>query len=303
MTATATMSGVLTPVVTPFDDDLKPDAARLLKQCQWLQSNNCGLAIFGTNSEGNSMSTAERIMLMEALVEGGINAAELMPGTGCCALTDSIELSKRAVELGCGGVLMLPPFYYKGADDDALYRSYAEVIQRVGDDKLKIYLYHIPQVSNVPITLTLIEKLVKDFPDTVVGIKDSSGDWSNTKAMLDNFPGFGVFAGSETFLLQNMRNGGVGCISATANINPGAIHTLYETWQNDDADDQQARLDTVRGVFEGFPMIPAMKAAIAHFAGDGVWKNVRPPLMNLPDDATNKLLADLDRISFKIEGV
>ena len=303
MTATATMSGVLTPVVTPFDDDLKPDAARLLKQCQWLQSNNCGLAIFGTNSEGNSMSTAERIALMEALVGGGIDAAQLMPGTGCCALTDSVELSKRAVDLGCGGVLMLPPFYYKGADDDALYRSYAEIIQRVGDDKLKIYLYHIPQVSNVPITLTLIEKLVKDFPDTVVGIKDSSGDWSNTKAMLDTFPGFGVFAGSETFLLQNMRNGGVGCISATANINPGAIHNLYETWQNDDADDQQARLDTVRGVFEGFPMIPAMKAAIAHFAGDGVWKNVRPPLMNLPDDATNKLLAELDRISFKIEGV
>ena len=303
MTAPATMTGVLTPVVTPFDDDLKPDAARLLKQCQWLQSNNCGLAIFGTNSEGNSMSTGERIMLMEALVEGGIDAAQLMPGTGCCALTDSVELSKRATDLGCGGVLMLPPFYYKGADDDALYRSYAEVIQRVGDDKLKIYLYHIPQVSNVPITLTLIEKLVKDFPDTVVGIKDSSGDWSNTKAMLDNFPGFGVFAGSETFLLQNMRNGGVGCISATANINPGAIHNLYATWQNDDADDQQARLDTVRGVFEGFPMIPAMKAAIAHFAGDGVWKNVRPPLMNLPDDATNKLLAELDRISFKIEGV
>lgn len=303
MTATATMSGVLTPVVTPFDDDLKPDAARLLKQCQWLQSNNCGLAIFGTNSEGNSMSTAERIALMEALVGGGIDAAQLMPGTGCCALTDSVELSKRATDLGCGGVLMLPPFYYKGADDDALYRSYAEIIQRVGDDKLKIYLYHIPQVSNVPITLSLIEKLVKDFPDTVVGIKDSSGDWSNTKAMLDNFPGFGVFAGSETFLLQNMRNGGVGCISATANINPGAIHALYETWQNDDADDQQARLDTVRGVFEGFPMIPAMKAAIAHFAGDGVWKNVRPPLMNLPDDATNKLLAELDRISFKIEGV
>jgi len=303
MTATATMSGVLTPVVTPFDDDLKPDAARLLKQCQWLQSNNCGLAIFGTNSEGNSMSTAERIALMEALVGGGIDAAQLMPGTGCCALTDSVELSKRAVELGCGGVLMLPPFYYKGADDDALYRSYAEIIQRVGDDKLKIYLYHIPQVSNVPITLTLIEKLVKDFPDTVVGIKDSSGDWSNTKAMLDSFPGFGVFAGSETFLLQNMRNGGVGCISATANINPGAIHNLYETWQNDDADDQQARLDTVRGVFEGFPMIPAMKAAIAHFAGDGVWKNVRPPLMNLSDEATNKLLENLDRISFKIEGV
>ena len=303
MTATATMSGVLTPVVTPFDDDLKPDAARLLKQCQWLQSNNCGLAIFGTNSEGNSMSAAERIALMEALVGGGIDAAQLMPGTGCCALTDSVELSKRAVELGCGGVLMLPPFYYKGADDDALYRSYAEIIQRVGDDKLKIYLYHIPQVSNVPITLTLIEKLVKDFPDTVVGIKDSSGDWSNTKAMLDSFPGFGVFAGSETFLLQNMRNGGVGCISATANINPGAIHNLYETWQNDDADDQQARLDTVRGVFEGFPMIPAMKAAIAHFAGDGVWKNVRPPLMNLSDEATNKLLENLDRISFKIEGV
>ena len=303
MTSKHRFSGVLSPVVTPFGESLDPEPGKLARQCSWLISQGVGLAVFGTNSEANSLSVDEKLMLLDHLVDSGIPGERLMPGTGCCALSDSVRLTAHATTLGCGGVLMLPPFYYKGADDDALYRSYAEIIQRVGDDKLKIYLYHIPQVSNVPITLTLIEKLVKDFPDTVVGIKDSSGDWSNTKAMLDSFPGFGVFAGSETFLLQNMRNGGAGCISATANINPGAIHALYETWRNDDADDQQARLDTVRGVFEGFPMIPAMKAAIAHFAGDAVWKNVRPPLMNLPDDATNKLLAELDRISFKIEGV
>ena len=223
------MSGVLCPVITPFTDDLEPDAERLIHQCQWLLSQNVGLAVFGTNSEANSLSVDEKILLLDRLVDAGIDTTRMMPGTGCCALSDSVRLTAHAVELGCAGTLMLPPFYYKGVSDDGLYASFSEVIERVGNSSLRIYLYHIPPVSNVGISLDLIERLVKTYPDIVVGIKDSSGDWDNTSAMLDRrWDDFRVFAGSESFLLANMRGGGSGCISATANINPAAIDNLYQ---------------------------------------------------------------------------
>src|SRR5690606_611877 len=140
------MEGVLSPVVTPFAADLSPDAARFIAQCRWLLEQNVGLAVFGTNSEANSLSVSERRFLLEALVDAGIDPARLMPGTGCCSLTDTVELTKDAVGKQVGGVLMLPPFYYKGVSDEGLFRSFAEVIERVGDSRLRIYLYHIPPV-------------------------------------------------------------------------------------------------------------------------------------------------------------
>jgi 4-hydroxy-tetrahydrodipicolinate synthase len=202
-------------------------------------------------------------------------------------------------------VLMLPPFYYKGVSDEGLFRSFAEVIERVGDARLRIYVYHIPPVSQVPITLGLIERLLKAYPQTVAGVKDSSGDWTNTKAMLDAFAasGFDVFAGSETFLLANMRGGGKGCISATANVNPGPIARLHASWPASDADAQQTRLDEIRGTFQKFPMIPALKAAIAHYGNDPAWATVRPPLVNLAPDAAAALVAELDRRGFSMPGL
>jgi 4-hydroxy-tetrahydrodipicolinate synthase len=264
-----------------------------------------GLAVFGTNSEANSLSVDEKVELLDRLVAAGLDPARMMPGTGHCALPDSVRLTAHAVKAGCGGVLMLPPFYYKGVSDEGLFRSFAEVIERVGDARLRVYVYHIPPVSQVPITLALIERLLKSYPGTVAGVKDSSGDWSNTKAMLDAFAasGFDVFAGSETFLLANMRGGGKGCISATANVNPGPIARLYATWQGADADAQQARLDEIRGTFQKFPMIPALKAAIAHYGADPAWATVRPPLVNLAAEASAALTAELDRRGFTMPGL
>jgi 4-hydroxy-tetrahydrodipicolinate synthase len=214
-------------------------------------------------------------------------------------------MTAHAAKAGCGGVLMLPPFYYKGVSDEGLFRSFAEVIERVGDARLRVYVYHIPPVSQVPITLNLIERLLKAYPRTVAGVKDSSGDWANTKAMLDAFAesGFDVFAGSETFLLANMRGGGKGCISATANVNPGPIARLHTTWQSPDADAQQARLDEIRGTFQKFPMIPALKAAIAHYGSDPAWATVRPPLVNLAAEPAAALVAELDRRGFTMPGL
>jgi 4-hydroxy-tetrahydrodipicolinate synthase len=299
------LTGVLSPVVTPFKADLAPDPERFARQCRWLLSQNVGLAVFGTNSEANSLSVEERIELLDRLVGAGVDPARMMPGTGCCALTDSVRLTAHAVKLGCAGVLMLPPFYYKGLSEDGLFKSFSEVIERVGEARLRVYLYHIPPVAQVPITLGLVERLLEAYPAQTAGMKDSGGDWNNTKAFLDAFArsGFDVFAGSETFLLRNMRNGGAGCISATANVHPGPIARLYDAWQAADADAQQARLDEIRGVFQKFPMIPALKAAIAHYGRDAAWATVRPPLVDLPPEQAKALVTELDRMGFAMPGL
>jgi 4-hydroxy-tetrahydrodipicolinate synthase len=297
------IAGVLSPVVTPFKADLSVDAERLVRHCRWLVSQNCGLAVFGTNSEANSLSVEERLMLLDALIEAGVDPRVMMPGTGCCALTDSVKLTAEAVKRGCAGVLMLPPFYYKGVSDDGLFKNFAEIIERVGDARLRVYLYHIPPVSQVPITLGLIERLLKAYPGTVAGLKDSSGDWKNTEAVLKAFHEvFDVFAGSEAFLLPNMRHGGKGCISATANINPAAIHGLYAHWQQSDADDRQAKLNDLRFAMQKFPMIPALKHTVARFAGEPAWKTVRPPLTALTREQGEALDAELDKRGFTMPG-
>src|SRR6476660_611485 len=292
--------GVLAPVVTPFKPNLSPDRERFIGHCQWLLSQNCGLAPFGTTSEANSMSTDERISLLDALVAAGIDPSRMMPGTGCCSIVETVALTAHAVKHGCAGVLMLPPFYYKNVSEEGLYRYFSEVVQRVGDARLRIYLYHIPPVAIIGITPGLVERLLKAYPSAIAGMKDSSGDWNNTKTFLDAFTesarparsGFDVFVGSETFLLANMRNGGAGTISATANVNPAAISELYTVAPKAfgavsadvDLEPQQARLNVVREIFcsTKFPsMIAVLKQAIAIYANDPEWATVRPPLVEL----------------------
>jgi 4-hydroxy-tetrahydrodipicolinate synthase len=300
------IEGVLAPVITPFGAAYAPDAGRFVRHCRWLLEHGCaGLAVFGTNSEANSMSVGEKRRLLEALVAGGVPAASLMPGTGHCALSDSIEMTRAAVELGCAGVLMLPPFYYKGVSDEGLYRSFSEVIERVGDERLQVYLYHIPPVSQVPISLKLIEKLLSRYPGIVAGVKDSSGDWNNTKAMLDEFgkSGFDVFAGSEVFLLDTLRNGGKGCITATGNVNPGAIDNVYRHWRSAEADALQAGITATRKIVQSQPMIPALKAIVAHYGNDPHWRSCRPPLVELTPAQEQALMGELAANGFSMPGL
>ena len=292
------IKGVLAPVVTPFDDRLSPDAGRLAAHCEWLVARNCGLAIFGTNSEGNSLSIDEKIELIDYLVGAGLDPGRMMPGTGVCALTETVRLTAHAVASGTAGVLVLPPFYYKGVTDDGLFRSYSEVVQRVGDTRLRVYLYHIPQVSGVGIPVSLIERLLREYPSAIAGIKDSGGDWAQTRTILDAFSkdGFDVFVGSESFLLANMQNGGVGCISATANVNPAPIHHLYRNWNQPNAALRQAELDEVREIVARHGMIPSLKAVIAHFTHHPGWAAVRPPLDPLDDAQSRDLIECLEKV-------
>ena len=302
----ARVRGVLAPVVTPFRADLSPDKERFIAHCQWLLSQNCGLAVFGTTSEANSLAAEERSTLLDELVAAGVDTSRMIVGTGCCSITETVKLTSQAVKHGCAGVLMLPPFYYKGVSEEGLYRYFSEVVQRVGDSRLRIYLYHIPPVAVVGITAGLVERLLKSYPNAIAGMKDSSGDWNNTRIFLDAFAqsGFDVFVGSESFLLANMRNGGAGTISSTANVNPAAIHKLYAEWKNADADDQQAKLNVIRDAFgKKYPMIAALKQGIAIYANDPEWAKVRPPLVELTAEQAKTLAAELKTISFAMPGL
>ena len=305
MSQTERIKGLLSPVITPFNEDLSPDADRFVAQCQWLLSQNCGLAVFGTNSEANSLSVNERIALLDSLLAADVDPTRMMPGTGCCALTDTVRLTEHAVKAGCAGVLMLPPFYYKDVSEEGLYRNFSEVVERVGDARLRIYLYHIPPVAVVGITPGLVERLLKKYPIAIAGMKDSSGDWNNTKTFLDAFAksGFDIFPGSESFLLANMRAHGAGCISATANVNPAPIDKLYREWQNADAPAQQEALNAVRKATGQYVMIPALKAVIAHHLKDPSWATVRPPLVPLTQEQAEKVIADLQKLEFSMPGL
>src|SRR5437764_2113454 len=319
---TERIRGVLAPVVTPFKDDLSPDRERFIAHCKWLLSQNCGLAVFGTNSEANSLSMEERATLLDELVAAGVDPLRMMPGTGCCSLMETVKLTTHAVKHGCAGVLMLPPFYYKDVSEEGLYRYFSEVVQRVGDTRLKIYLYHIPPVAIVGITPKLVERLLKAYPNAIAGMKDSSGDWNNTKTLLDAFQesgrsgrtGFDVFVGSETFLLANMRNGGAGTISATANVNPAAIYELYAACvgqskfeaQESKLEQHQAQLNVVREVFSSRKfrsMIAELKQAIAIYANDPEWARLRPPLVELTTEHARLLGAELKAIGFTMNEI
>lgn len=293
--------GVLVPVLTPFTPSGEPDPGRFVAFCRWLLDQGAGgLAIFGTTSEANSMSPGERMTLLDRLIEAGIPAQKLMPGTGACAMTDATTLVRHAVDHGCGGVLLLPPFYYKPVSDDGIFAFVSRVIDKVASPALRVYLYHIPPVAVVGYSLDLVGRFIAAYPTTVVGLKDSSGDWNNTAALLQRFPGFAIFPGSEVFLLDALRQGGAGCITASGNVNVPGIRKLYENWRGPQADDLQAAVTTVRKTLQAYPMVPALKRVVAHFHDDPAWAAVRPPLVALGQAQSTALIADLAKIGFTL---
>jgi 4-hydroxy-tetrahydrodipicolinate synthase len=298
------IKGALAPTLTPFSADLEPDAPRFVAHCRWLVDNGAGLAIFGTNSEANSLSVDERLRLTDALLQAGVPAAKMMPGTGASSIADAVALTRHAVKNGAAGVLMLPPFYYKGVSDEGLFDYFAHVIDKVASDDLRIYLYHIPQVTQVPITLALVERLLKRFPKIVAGAKDSSGNWDNTQALLVHFArdGFDVFPASESLLSKALPLGAAGCISATVNLNPAGIRALYERWNTKEGPRLQANADVIRKIFQSPNMIPAMKGVAAEYSGRREWALVRPPLTALDAAAASTLLAELQAAGFSMPG-
>ncbi len=291
--------GVFAAALTPLHPDLAIDHEAYAEHCRWLLASGCdGLAPMGTTGEANSFSVAERIEALERLIDAGIPAAKLLVGTGCSAIPDTVALTRHAIALGAAGVLALPPFYYKNVSDDGVYAAYDQVIQRVGDAGLKLYLYNIPQMSGVALGHALIGRLTKKYPHTVVGMKDSSGDWNHMKTTCEMFPGFRVYAGTEKYLLAIVRAGGVGCISATTNVTCALAGQLYAKRSSNEADALQQVLTKVRDTIEQYPVIAALKRLTAARTGRDRWRVPRPPHLPLDDERFEHLKADLERLGF-----
>ncbi len=294
--------GVLAPAVTPFHSDLSIDMERFGAHCHWLlQQGVKGLAIFGTTSEATSLSCEERMHGLDGLLARGVPAACLLPGTGCSALTDTVTLTRHAVQRNCGGVLLLPPFYYKGVSENGVFSGIAELIERVADTNLRLFLYHIPALTGVPFTVPLVERLIKAYPSIILGLKDSSGDWNNTKSYLDAFPGFAVYSGNESYMLETLRLGGAGSISATANVNAAGMRRLLDAWQTPEADQIQQEVTLVRKTIQPYSLMAATKAILAHYKNDPEWNRLRPPLEPLTVEASRALCAALDNIGFSLK--
>lgn len=282
------------PAITPFLPDLTVDHAGLVAVArQLIEDGADGLAPFGTTSEATSMSVAERMAALEALVEGGIDPTRLIPGTGCAALPDTIALTRHALGLGVKGTLTLPPFYYKPVTDEGVFAAYARVIEAVGSDRLNLYLYHIPQMTGVPITLALIDRLTTAFPGVVAGLKDSGGKWDNTAAVIAAFPAIETFSSSEALLPRNVAAGGAGCISASANVNAAGIARLIRVLGTPAEPAAAEQVAQVRAIFEGLPLVPAIKAAVARRTGQPGHAILRPPLVALSSDHDGAIAAAL----------
>ncbi len=296
--ATTPLRGVIAPILTPFNDDLSIATDLYVDHAHWLFGQGCvAIAPFGTTGEALSVGIDERIEAIRALVDAGIDPDRMIPGTGLTNVADTAHLSRACLDMGCAAVMTLPPFYFKGVSEDGLYDYFAALIDAIGTDA-RIYLYHIPPIAVVGIPPALTRRLHADFPQQIIGIKDSSGDWDNTSALLD-IEGLIVYPGSELPLLEALELGAPGCISATANINAAAIAAVVAAYDAGDLDGARALHEEARQLrltVQEYAPIPAQKRLLAMAIGDERWANVRPPLMMMPVEKGRELGALLPEL-------
>lgn len=277
----ADLTGVISPILTPFHADGTIATRLFTEHAAWsLEAGIHYLSPFGTTGEAVAVGMSERMEMLERFVDAGIPAGQMMPGTGLCALPDTIILTRHAVDLGCAAAMVLPPFYYP-TSEVGLYDYYARLIDGVASDALRICLYHIPQMSGVAISADLTARLNAAFPDTVVAYKDSGGDWAHAKAVIDAAPGVSVFPASEVHLIQGLEMGAAGCISATCNSNPATIRAYYDARRAGDSD-TCAKLEpgmvAHREAVQAAGFIPALKSMFASASGNQTWLHTRPPM-------------------------
>ena len=269
------LSGVIAAVATPIDESSAPDLKRAVKLARYLLDNGCdGLNVLGTTGEATSFSLDERKGVMDAYKANGLPLHRLMVGTGAAAVSDAVALTRHAAELGFGGALVLPPFYYKGVPDDGLV-AYVDTLVKATERKpIPIYLYHFPAMSGLPWHVTLIERLLESFPGRIVGLKDSSGDMAFARAAAEVSPDFAVFPSTEACLIDARSGAFAGCISATANLN---ADLCARAWSQGDAGALDGAV-TIRKLFDGKPLVSGVKALLAHIHADAGLARVRPPL-------------------------
>ncbi|MCM2397320.1 dihydrodipicolinate synthase family protein [Rhizobium sp. S95] len=295
------IEGVYCAAATPLKSDGTPNLELFGAHARALLDEGChGVAMLGSTGEANSFGVRERMDLVEAALKAGVPADGLLPGTSSCAVTDAVEMTRHAVQAGVRGVVLLPPFYYTAFSDESLFRFYASIIERVADDRLKVILYHIPMLTGVPISHTLIAMLRDAFPDTVVGIKDSDGKIENMHAISEKFPGFCVLAGADPLLLPVLQGGGAGCITASSNLVAKELRIVYDHWNDPaNADEVKAAQDVIvawRTLTNAYVQLPTVKTMIARRRNDLGWLNVHPPFSPLSEDEQQKVWAEMARL-------
>lgn len=286
------LAGVWAAVLTPLTEDLAPDTHRLTAHLERLFNEGCdGAVLFGTTGEATSFSVDERRQTLEAVLAKGIDPDRVIVGVGCAAPPDTVNLTRHAGRLGVAGVLMLPPFYYKGLGDADLAGAFEWIFEQVGETTAPVLLYNIPQVSGVAVSDGLAARLLATHPHLVCGIKDSSGSPDSLRAFLTAMPGAAVFAGNELLLSPGLSEGAVGTISAPANVNAHTIRALFDSGGSDRA--SLAALRAFRTELGDYPVIPALKAVLAVRLDDPGWRRVRPPFTAPPPDSGARLHAAL----------
>jgi 4-hydroxy-tetrahydrodipicolinate synthase len=284
--------GVWCATLTPLNTGGAPAHARLAAHVKRLFAAGIdGIALFGTTGEGQSFSLSERRAGLDALLSGGIAPERVLAGTGCTALGETIELTRHAVHAGCAGALVLPPFFFKGVSDEGVYASYARVIDGVADTRLRLYLYHIPQVTGVPIPHDVVARLAAEYPEVLAGIKDSEGAIDHTRRLLARFRELAIFVGFEPDLPAALSAGGAGTICGIANLYPRLIRRLHDHALKSDAQEDLARVEAFIAELERYPLFAAFKALLAQLTGDRSWEALRPPLVPLDPAARRAWLA------------
>ena len=302
ITDAVNLEGVWAPCLTPIHADLSIDDARLFKHVDWLLSNGCsGIVLFGTTGEAASFSAVERMQALETLMARGISSSRIMVGNGFTAISDTVQVTKHAVAQGCRAVLMIPPFYFKDPTDFGLVSAYRHVIDEANCPSLKVFLYHFPRMSTVPISYQLIDALIESHGDVIAGLKDSTGDWKSVEGYINRYPDLAIFPGTDALLLKGLRAGGAGTITATADINPHGIGHVFDLWrQGEQAEDAQTQVEAIRSIVFEYPLAAALKAVHANYRFDSSWNRLRPPLVTLSDGDQAALMNSLDQVGFQL---
>ncbi|MDV3253298.1 dihydrodipicolinate synthase family protein [Devosia sp. BK] len=280
------VSGVFCASATPVLENGAPDHAAFAAHCKALIEEGCdGVALLGTTGEANSFSITQRQDLLEKVIVAGLDPQRLLPGTSQTNIPDSITLVKHAVEAGVKACVVLPPFYYKGVSDEGLFRFYAELIEGVGSNDLRVILYHIPPIAQIGISLDLTARLREAFPGVIVGVKDSSGKIESMQAFAGAFENFSVLAGADPFMLPLLRLGGAGCVTSSSNLIGKHLRVVFDNWfdpaQNEKVDAAQARINAWRDLSNAYVQLPTIKAMLAKRRNHAGWTRVRPPLVDL----------------------
>lgn len=277
------IQGIWAAAVTPLTAGLDIDHPRLAAYTQaLLEAGNHGVALFGSTGEGNSFTVGERAEAVERLAAAGLPMEQILVGTGACAFPDAVTLSRVAHDAGAAGVLFHPPFYYKEPSEDGLLAYFDRLVTGVGDD-LRIVLYHFPRLVGVGYSEAVIARLIDEFPDQVIGTKDSSGDVQRMVRLAESHPGLAVLAGNEKVLLEVLRNGGAGCLTATTNLTAPLAREVWEAFvgacgsPGPEAAALQVRLGEARTALESAPFIAGIKRLLADRDRDEAWIRVRPP--------------------------